>query len=124
MRRDAGMGLIEVLVGLGLVALCIIGLNALVVAMMRGNLTAQVTDQATRLAEARMDDLQSAGYDAVPLGSSTDSWWSISGASGVRFERTTTVTAGPLPNTRTLTVTMRWNDQGPRTETFATEISK
>ena len=124
MRGDAGMGVIEALVGLGLVALGIIGLNALVVAMIRGNLSAQLTDQATRLADARMDELQSADYDDVTLGTTTDTWWSLSGGSGVRFDRTTTVAAGPLVNIRALTVTMRWNDRGPRAATFTSEISK
>jgi type II secretory pathway pseudopilin PulG len=124
MRGTAGMGLIEVIVGIGLVALCLIGLNALVVTMIRGNLTSQLIDQATRLADARMDELRSAGYDNVPLGTTTDRWRSATAGSGVRFDRTTVVTAGPLTNTRTLTVTMQWNDHGPRAEVFSTEISK
>jgi Tfp pilus assembly protein PilV len=124
MKRDAGMGLIEVIVGLGLLATCIIGMNSLVVSMIRGNLTAQLIDQATRLADARMAELRSAGYDNVPVGVTTDTWWSLTSGAGVRFDRTTVVTAGLLANTRTVTVTMAWNDQVARVETFATEIAK
>jgi hypothetical protein len=118
------MGLIEVVVGLGLVAICIIGMNALVITMIRGNLSAQLIDQATRLADARMDELESVGYDNVPVGTTSDTWWSMASGTGVRFDRTTTVAAGPLTNTRTLTVTMRWADRGERVEAFSTEISK
>lgn len=124
MRRDAGMGLIEVVVGIGLLATCIIGMNALVVTMIRGNLSAQLIDQATRLADAKIDAVQSAGFDNVPLGTTSENWWSVTGGTGVAFERKTIVTAGPLANNRVVTVRMAWNDRGTRVETFATEISK
>jgi hypothetical protein len=118
------MGLIEVVVGVALLALCIIGMNALVVTMIRGNLSAQLIDQATRLADAKIDQLQSAGFDNVPLGTTTENWWSMTSGIGVRFDCTTTVAAGPLANNRVVTVKMAWNDRGERGETFATEVSK
>jgi Tfp pilus assembly protein PilV len=123
-RRQAGMGLIEVIIGLGLIAICIIGLNALVVAMIRGNLSARLNDQATQLAAAKISDLQHAGYDKTKLGTSSDVWWSAPSGSSVYFTRTTTVAEGSLPDTRSVTITMEWNDRGTRRSGFTTEIGK
>jgi hypothetical protein len=124
MRFSAGMGLVEVIVGLGLVATCIIGMNALVVAMIRGNVTARLTDQASRLAATKIDDLQKAGYDKVPVGTSSEVWWSVGDGAGVSFIRTTTVSAGAFADLRAVTVTVSWNDRGTRQSLFSTEIRK
>lgn len=121
---DRGMGLIEVIVGIGLVALCIIGMNSLVVSMIRGNLSARLIDQASRLAAAKMNDLRKAGYDKMPVGTTTDVSWSASANTGVIFVRTTTVASGVFSDLRTVTVTMSWNDRGARQSVFATEIAK
>lgn len=123
-RSDHGMGLIEVIVGLGLVALCIIGMNALVVSMTRGNLSARLIDQASRLAAAKINDLRKAGYDKAPVGTTTDLSWSAGAGTGVIFVRTTTVASGALSDLRAVTVTMSWNDRGERRSVFATEIAK
>lgn len=118
------MSLTEVIVGIGLLATAIIGLNALVLTMIRGNVTAQLADQATRLAGSKLAELRSAGYDKVPIGKSADTWWSVSAGRGVRFDRATTVVAGPLPDTRSITVTVSWKDRAQRVETFTTELVK
>ncbi|MGH7786726.1 MAG: type IV pilus modification PilV family protein [Candidatus Binatia bacterium] len=118
------MGLIEVIVGLGLLAVGIIGMNSLVVSMMRGNLSAQLTDQATRLASAKIAELRSVSYDKVAVGTTADKWWSAATGSSIVFERTTTVAAGTLAATRAITVTLRWYDRGMRTTTFASEIAQ
>jgi hypothetical protein len=118
------MGLIEVIVGLGLVAICILGMNSLLVAMIRGNLSARLTDQASRLAAAKINDLQKAGYDKVPVGTSQEVWWSASEGTGVSFIRTTTVQGGAFADLRAVTITVSWNDRGARQSLFSTEIGK
>jgi len=118
------MGLIELVVGLGLIAICIMGLNALVVSMIRGNTSALLNDQATRLAVTKLEDLRSLGYDKVAVGKTLDTWWSASSGAGTRFDRATVVSAGALPELRAVTVTMSWNDHGARTSAFSTEIGK
>ena len=105
-------------------AIRIIGMNALVVTMTRGNLSAQLNDQATRLAATKIEELQSAGYDQITVGTTSDKWWSASTGSSVLFTRTTAVTAGALPNLRAVTVTLSWNDRGLRQSVFSTEIGK
>jgi Tfp pilus assembly protein PilV len=117
------MGLIEAIVGLALIATCILALNGLVVAMIRGNLTAQLLDQATRLADSKLNDLVSAGYANLTVGTTTDSWWSA-GTTGVRFDRTTTIAAGTVTGTRAITVSVAWKDRVQRVETFTTEVSQ
>ena len=56
----------------------------------------QLIDQATRLADSKVAELVSGGYDNLTVGTSTDSWWSVTSGNGVRFDRTTTVAAGSL----------------------------
>jgi Tfp pilus assembly protein PilV len=123
MRDAKGMGLIEVIIGLGLIAVCIIGMNALVMSLIRGNLSARLTDQASRLAQTKIQELRSAGYDKATVGSSSDVWWSAASGGSIAFQRTTTIAAGMVPNTRVVTVTMAWTDRGARREVFTTELA-
>ncbi|MDX2166349.1 MAG: hypothetical protein SF182_04775 [Deltaproteobacteria bacterium] len=123
MTDQKGMGLIEVIVGLGLLAVCIIGMNALVMSLIRGNLSARLTDQASRLAQTKIEELRGAGYDKATVGSSTDLWWSAAAGGSVAFQRTTTIAAGPVANTRAVTVTVSWTDRGKRSETFTSELA-
>lgn len=118
------MGLIEVVVGLGLLAVCIIGMNALVMSLIRGNLSARLTDQASRLAQTKLEELRSAGYDKAEVGSSTDLWWSAAAGGSIAFQRTTTIATGTVPNTRAVTVTVAWTDRGRRSETFTSELAQ
>jgi hypothetical protein len=118
------MGLIELIVGLGLLAICIIGMNALVVSLIRGNLSAQLNDQATALGAAKIAELRSLGYDEIPLGTTTDKWWSAATGSSLVFVRQTTVRAAALPDLLAVTVTVSWFDHAPRQSAFTSEIAK
>ncbi len=122
MKRQGGMGLIEVVVGLGLMVLAILGLNSLAISLIRGNLSARLTDEATRLAQSKIEEVRSAGYTAARVGTTTEAVLSAIGTPGLTFGRTTTIAAGPLPGTRTVTITMSWYDEGLRQATFLSEI--
>lgn len=117
------MGLIEVIVGIGLLAVCIIGMNALVMSLIRGNLSARLTDQASRLAQSRIQELRGAGYAAAKNGTSTDLWWSAAAGASTAFRRTTTVAPGTIAATRAVTVSVDWTDRGARRVVFASELA-
>ena len=124
-RRHAGqrgISLIEVMVGLALTATCVIAMNALVVAMIRGNLSAQLIDQATLLAESKLAEVANTPYQQLTVGTTTDQWWSATAGNSIRFDRSTSIAAGVLADTRTVSVTVAWNDRGSRSETFTTEV--
>jgi Tfp pilus assembly protein PilV len=117
-----GISLIEVMVGLALTATCVIAMNALVVAMIRGNLSAQLIDQATLLAESKLAEVANTPYQQLTIGTTTDQWWSATAGNSIRFDRATSIAAGVLADTRTVSVTVAWNDRGSRSETFTTEV--
>ncbi len=125
MNRQAGMGLVEVIVGIGMMALAIMGMNALAVTMIRGNLSAQLNDQATRLAQSKLEQVRQGGYAKATVGTATESVPAIKGKkTGVVFQRETKVADGALANVRTVTVTMRWWEHAARRIVLRTEIAQ
>lgn len=122
MKGEKGMGLIELIVGLALLATCIMGLNSLVISLIGGNLSSRLTDQATRLGETRINELRSTPFDELKLGATTDFWWPTSSGSRLAFQRTTLIEAGVFPTTRTVTVTVQWTDRGSRRIVMGSEL--
>ncbi len=116
------MGLIELMIGLALVSVGILGLNSLAISAMRGNLTSRLTDQGTRLAQQKIEQIKSAGYAAAAVGTVVESNLDAAGNGGGSFTRTTVIAAGTVPTTRTITVTVRWVDQTWRTISVVTHI--
>ena len=121
MNDQRGMGLIEVIVSLGLMGLAIMGLNGLVISMMHGNLSARMNDEATRLAQAKFEQVRNAGYGLTALGSTSELVVNLGGAQTM-YGRHTVVSAGALPNTKTVTVVMSWPDYTTRQARFMSEI--
>lgn len=124
MKRQAGMGLIELVVGIGLLAVCVMGLNALILSFIGGNLSARLIDVATRLGEARVHELRSTPYDEVAVGSTTELWKPVGGSVRQSFVRTTLVEPGALPSSRRVTVTVQWADRGQRRLALASELAR
>lgn len=124
MKGQAGMGLIEMMVGIGLLAICLIGLNSLVVALIGGNLSSRLIDTATHLGEARLHDLRSIPFDQVKTGSTTELWSPYPTGKRALFYRTTLIEAGVFPTTRTVTVTVQWNDRGTRHIALSSELAR
>lgn len=123
-RRNAGLGLIELMVALAIITIAILGMNSLALSMIRGNLSARLNDEATQLAREKFEIIHNAGYSATPAGTTTEMLLNLYKAPAIFFTRQTTVAAGPLSNTRTVTVTMTWTDGAVRRTTFATEIAQ
>jgi Tfp pilus assembly protein PilV len=116
------MTVIEIMVGLGLIAIAIMGLNSLAISAVRNNLTARLIDQGTLLARQKMEQVERGGFAAAVPGTTTERHLDAGGRSGGGFHRTTTIQPGALANLRSVTVTVTWADYGMRQLTFSTEI--
>ena len=121
---ESGMGVVELMVGLGLMAVAIMGLNSLAISAVRNNLSARLIDEATQLAEQKMEQIKHDGFAAAVPGTKVEQYLDYTGKSGGGFQRTTVISAGTLANTRTITVTMMWTDYGMRQTSFYTEIAQ
>jgi Tfp pilus assembly protein PilV len=122
-RGSSGMGVVEMIVGLALMTIAILGLSGLAVSATRGNVTARLLDQATRLAQQKMEQIRQAGYTAAAPGTTVESNLTATGSTGGSYTRATVIAPGPLSTTRTVTVTLAWNDfASTRSATFVTEI--
>lgn len=121
---SCGMGVIEVMVGLGLMAVAVMGLNSLAISAVRNNLSARLVDQATRLAQQKIEQIKRNGYAAAVTGTTVETNLNASGNPGGGFQRTTLIADGTLPNTRTVTVAVAWMDYGMRQTSFNTQIAQ
>jgi Tfp pilus assembly protein PilV len=119
---SCGMGVIEVMVGLGLMAVAVMGLNSLAISAVRNNLSSRLIDQATRLAQQKIEQIKRDGYAAAVTGTTVETKLNASGKPGGGFQRTTVIADGALPNTRTVTVSVAWADYGVRQTSFNTQI--
>ena len=123
MKPSSGMGLIEMMIGLALMTIGILGLSGLAVSATRGNVSACLVDQTTRLAQQKIEQIKQKGYGAALPGTTVESNLDQAGNAGGLFTRTTVIAQGPLATTRTISVTMMWNDYGDaRSTSFVTEI--
>lgn len=113
------------MVAVAIIAIAIFGMSSLAMAMIRGNLSARLNDEATQLARAKFETIQHAGYSATPTGVTTEMLLDLHNkGSTIFFTRQTTVANGLLANTRTVTITLTWVDGAVRRTTFASEIAK
>jgi Tfp pilus assembly protein PilV len=127
--EQRGMGLADILVGLFLITIGILGLCSLGVSTIRGNLTARHFDQATRLAEQKLEAVRKGGYASATPGPTpvTEPNLDYAGntpdggvTAGGIFTRATTITTGSLPLTCNVTVTVSWTDQSAQGVSFST----
>ncbi len=124
MKGQRGIGVIEMMVGIGLMAIGILGMSTLAITVTRGNLSGRLIDDATRLGQQKVEQIKRNGYAAAASGTIVETGLNAAGSPSGPFQRTTVIAAGGLPNTRTVTVTMQWTDYGTRQSTFFTELSQ
>ncbi len=98
---STGFTLIEVLVGLGLLAIGLMGLQSLLVSSIRANTTATNMTAATILAQKKIEELRNTPYNNVSLTSGT--------AQTVgSYTLNSVVATGPATNTKSVTVSVSW----------------
>jgi len=101
--NDKGFTIIEVLVVIGLFAIGILAVASMQVTAFQGNRSAMLQTNAITLATERMENLISQNYATIVSGSENQANFNI--AWNVQDDT-------PLENTKTITVTVTWNDRG------------
>jgi len=101
--KDNGFTIIEVMVVIGIFAIGIMAVASMQVSAFQGNRSAMLRTNAITLAAERMENLVSQNYALISADGETvdnlDIKWTVS-------ENT------PLPDTKTIAVTVTWNDRG------------
>ena len=112
-----GFTLIEVLIGLVLLAIGLLAIAGMQIAAVKGNFFSHYMTQASYAAQDRLEILNHLSVDSAELqpGNYNDGPVTIA---GIVFNRTYAVNANG--NTRTITYTVRWNDGVNRNISFAT----
>jgi prepilin-type N-terminal cleavage/methylation domain-containing protein len=102
-----GFTLLEVLVALGLFAIAVGSLPALLITTVRANVHASRITEATDLAQDKLETIRNTPYAAVTSGTDT---LTVTGSTKV-YVRSWVVTAGPTATTKKVAVTIGWTDQ-------------
>jgi len=114
-----GFSLIELLVSLAILAFTLLGVGNILMSSARSSIMANKTTLACNLCQAKIEGLKSLSYNS--LSDSQENYIDGEGNSGGCFNRTVTATAGPIPNTKLITVTTVWTDlTGTRTVSLRT----
>ena len=115
-----GFSLIEVVIGLVILAVAILGIFGMQIASVRGNVFSRYITQATYAAQDGLEILDNLPLTAAELqpGAFTNPSVTIA---GIDFDRSYTVANDPgNNNNRVITYTVTWNDGVPRQISFST----
>lgn len=102
-----GFTLLEVLITMLLLAVGILGVGGLAITTVQGNDRGNKLTRATILAQDRLEEVRTAGYDGAAAFAGTEGYGAIAGQPA--FKRVVTVT-DDTPGTwmKTVTVTVSW----------------
>jgi len=88
------------------IALGLLALAGLQITALRGNALSRSITTAVSIAEQRLEQLKNTPYSDIQAEAATQVT-----ASNLHFTRQVTVTNGPLPNTKSVSVLVSWQDQ-------------
>lgn len=118
-RTKGGFTLIELVISLAVLAFTLLGVGNILMSSARSSIMANKTTLACNLCQAKIEALKSLNYNS--LTDNQENNIDEEGHSGGIFDRTVTVTTGPIPNTKLITVTVEWTDlTGARTVSMRT----
>ena len=103
---NAGFTLVESLLTLAIMSMSLLALAGFQITVLRGNALAQRMTTAVSIAEQRLEQLKNTSYTNIQAEAATQVT-----ASNLHFTRQVTVTTGPLPNTKSVSVLVSWQDQ-------------
>ena len=103
---SAGFTLIESMLTLAIMSMGLLALSGLQITVLRGNALARSMTTAVSLAEQRIEQLKNTSYANIAAETATQIT-----ASNLLFTRQVTVSDGPLPNTKSVSVLVSWQDQ-------------
>jgi prepilin-type N-terminal cleavage/methylation domain-containing protein len=120
--QEKGFTLIELMIALTILAIAMLGSENVLLTIVRNRITAHKVSIATDLCQTKIEELKSLGYNAVVncLERNIDE----RGGSGGIFDRTVTVSTGPVAKTKMVLVRVMWNDlTGTRTVSLRTIVA-
>ena len=103
---NAGFTLVESMLTLAIMSMGLLALAGLQITALRGNALSRRMTTAVSLAEQRLEQLKNTSYTNIQAEAATQVT-----ASNLHFTRQVTVTTGPLPNTKSVSVLVSWQDQ-------------
>ena len=103
---NAGFTLVESMLTLAIMAVALLALAGLQITALRGNDLSRRMTTAVSIAEQSLEQLKNTPYTNIQ----TEAASQIT-ASNLHFTRQVTVTNGPLPNTKRVSVLVSWRDQ-------------
>ena len=106
LRSNAGFTLIESMLTMVILSISMLALAGLQVNALRGNALSRRMATAVSVAEQKLEQLKNTFYTNIQSESATQIT-----ASNLNFTQQVTVTNGPLANTKTVSVTVTWQDK-------------
>jgi len=106
MLTNKGFSLLEVLIGLVVLAIGILAIAGMQITAIKGNYFSGSLTQATILAQDKMEELKNTSYDSVTSGSDTKT---IPPGGGTTFTRAWNV-VNTTTTMKTITVTVTWTE--------------
>ncbi len=122
-NEHGGFTLIEVLIGLVLLAVGILAVSALQVTSVRGNFNSGNMMQATYIAQAKMESLRNTDFAVLPTTLSVSNTDPPKTVQGITFTLTSNVSP-VVASLRTIACTVTWNDGVDHRITFSTMRSQ
>src|SRR5215475_2280810 len=110
--QNAGFTLVESMLTLAIVSIGLLALSGLQITALRGNALSRRMTTAVSIAEQSIEQLKNTSYTNIQAEAATQVT-----AANLHFTRQVTVTNGPLPNTKSVSVLVSWQDQS-RTHTL------
>jgi type IV pilus assembly protein PilV len=104
---NGGFTLVEVMIGMAIFFIGFLAIGSLQITAINGNAAAREATEAATRATDQLETLIAIPYDSIVSGGPvTDGAYTLSWA---------VLDDTPLPNTKTITVTVNWQQRGPRT---------
>ena len=117
---NAGFTLVESMLTLAIISVSLLALAGLQITALRGYALSRRITTATSIAEQRIEQLKNTSYTNIQAEAATPVT-----ASNLHFTRQVTVTNGPLPNTKSVSVLVSWQEQSkPHTLPIVTIIGQ
>ena len=103
---NAGFTLVESMLTLAIISVSLLALAGLQITALRGNALSRRMTTAVSIAEQRLEQLKNMSYTNIQAEAATQVT-----VSNLQFTRQVTVTNGPLPNTKSVSVLVSWQEQ-------------
>ena len=108
MKRSKGFTLVEVMIGMAIFFIGFLAVGSMQVTAINGNAGAREATEAATRATSQLETLIALPYDSIVGGGP------VTDADGAYTVSWAVIPDTPLANTKTITVTVDWEQRGPR----------